>query len=168
MPQAFSASVSQRLALFIYLMFWLLLLPFAAVHFIFQWMRNKHGYDVNRLSRFGLESSENFKPNGVLIHCASVGEVVAIQTLVEQILKADPELFITITTNTTTGADRVKLLFAGRVSHAYLPYDFAPFSWLFLVRRRPSMLLINEMELWPILSTSVGGLTFRSILSMLE
>ncbi len=149
MPKAFSDSISQRLALLIYSMLWLMLLPFAAVHFIFQCMRKKHGYNTSRLSRFGIERTANVKPNGVLIHCASVGEVVAIASLVEQLLHHRPEQCITITTNTTTGADRVKLLFAGRVSHAYLPYDFAPFTWLFLIRRRPSVLLINEMELWP-------------------
>lgn len=145
----FKPSFSQKLALVAYSFVWLLIIPLTIAHFIFQLIRRKPGYSFKRLSRYGLEFSTEIQPNGLLIHCASVGEVMAIQNLVEQILSTQPRLYITITTNTTTGADRVKLLFAERVSHAYLPYDFPLFLSLFLKRRAPSKVLINEMELWP-------------------
>lgn len=149
MVALFKPSFSQKLALFVYSFVWLLITPIAIVHFIFQLIRRKPGYSLKRLSRYGFEFSTKVQSNGLLIHCASVGEVVAIQGLVEQILDTHPKLFITITTNTTTGADRVNLLFGERVSQAYLPYDFPLFLRLFLKRRAPAKVLINEMELWP-------------------
>lgn len=145
----FKPSFSQKLALVAYSFVWLLIFPLTIAHFIFQLIRRKPGYSFKRLSRYGLEFSTEIRPNGLLIHCASVGEVMAIQNLVEQILSTQPRLYITITTNTTTGANRVKSLFAERVSHAYLPYDFPLFLSLFLKSRAPSKVLINEMELWP-------------------
>lgn len=149
MTALYKPSFGHKLALLVYSFIWLLIMPITITHFIFQSLKRKPGYTLKRLSRYGLEFSAKIQPNGLIIHCASVGEVVAIQSIIEQILHTHPKLFITITTNTTTGADRVKLLFADRVSHAYLPYDFPLFLSLFLKRRAPSKVLINEMELWP-------------------
>ena len=147
MTTNFHPSTKQKIVLLIYSSLWLLIVPFAFCHFVYQFVKRKPGYTKARLSRYGFTLSKN--KSGLLIHCASVGEVVAIQNLVEQLMNTNPNQRITITTNTTTGADRVKLLFAGRVEHAYLPYDFPLFLKLFLNRERPTKVLINEMELWP-------------------
>ena len=148
MTTNFHPSTKQKIVLLVYSSLWLLIVPFAFCHFVYQFVKRKPGYTKARLSRYGFTLSKNNK-SGLLIHCASVGEVVAIQNLVEQLLNTNPNQRITITTNTTTGADRVKLLFAERVEHAYLPYDFPLFLKLFLNRERPTKVLINEMELWP-------------------
>jgi 3-deoxy-D-manno-octulosonic-acid transferase len=149
MNSIFKPSIWQKLVLLGYSLIWLIIVPFALCHFIYKLIRRKPGYTITRLSRYGFTSNQNNQKDGLLIHCASVGEVVAIQTLVEHLLSNNPNKCITITTNTTTGADRVKLLFSDRVTHAYLPYDFPVFLWLFLKRKRPTKVLINEMELWP-------------------
>lgn len=149
MTPYFKPSIKQKIALLGYSLTWLLIIPFALCHFIYQVLRRKPGYTKTRLSRYGFEFTPSKQKNGLLIHCASVGEVVAIQNLVEQLLRKYSTQSIIITTNTTTGADRVKLLFSDRVEHVYLPYDFPVFLSLFLNRRRPSKVLINEMELWP-------------------
>jgi 3-deoxy-D-manno-octulosonic-acid transferase len=149
MTASFSPSTKQKIVLLSYSLIWLLIIPFALCHFVFQVIRRKPGYSKVRLSRYGVTQNHYKHLKGLLIHCASVGEVVAIQTLVEQLLDKDPKQRITITTNTTTGADRVKLLFADRVDHAYLPYDFPLFLKLFIKMKRPTRVLINEMELWP-------------------
>ncbi len=149
MTTPFKPSAKQKIVLLGYSLVWLLIIPFALCHFIYQLVRRKPGYTRARLSRYGFILKQGNQKNGLLIHCASVGEVVTIQNLVEQLLDNNPNQRITITTNTTTGADRVRLLFANRVDHAYLPYDFPLFLKLFLNRRRPTKVLINEMELWP-------------------
>jgi 3-deoxy-D-manno-octulosonic-acid transferase len=149
MTTHFKPNTKQKIVLFGYSLLWLLIVPFALCHFFYQVLRRKPGYTKARLSRYGLTLDKNKPVNNLMIHCASVGEVVAIQNLVEQLLINHPNQRITITTNTTTGADRVKLLFADRVDHAYLPYDFPLFIKLFLKRKNPNKLLINEMELWP-------------------
>ena len=128
----FKPSIKQKIVLLGYSFIWLLIIPFALCHFFYQLVRRKPGYTKARLSRYGFTVKHDNQQNGILIHCASVGEVVAIQNLVEQLLENHPKQRITITTNTTTGADRVKLLFADRVEHAYLPYDFPLFLKQFL------------------------------------
>jgi 3-deoxy-D-manno-octulosonic-acid transferase len=149
MSTSFQSNLKQKIALVSYSLIWLLITPVALLHFIFQKLRGKAGYSRLRLSRYGWLFTQNTCRNGWLIHCASVGEVVAIQALVEQLLLQQPNRPIMLTTNTTTGADRVKLLFADRVKHAYLPYDFPLFIHAFLAQTRPEKVLINEMELWP-------------------
>ena len=149
MIKTFKPSIKQQIVLLGYSSLWLLIIPFALCHFVYQLIRRKPGYTKARLSRYGFTLKQGNHESGPLIHCASVGEVVAIQSLVVQLLDNHPNQRITITTNTTTGADRVKLLFPDRVEHTYLPYDFPLFLMLFLKRIRPTKLLINEMELWP-------------------
>jgi 3-deoxy-D-manno-octulosonic-acid transferase len=149
MTTSFYPSTKQKIMLLGYSLIWLLIIPFALCHFVYQLIKRKPGYTRARLSRYGFTLKQDNHKSDLLIHCASVGEVVAIQNLIEQLLVNNPKQRITITTNTTTGADRVKLLFANRVDHAYLPYDFPLFIKLFLNRKRPSKVLINEMELWP-------------------
>jgi 3-deoxy-D-manno-octulosonic-acid transferase len=149
MTANFRPSTKQKIVLLGYSLLWLLIIPFTLCHFIYQFVRRKPGYTKARLSRYGFTLNQKNQENSLLIHCASVGEVVAIQNLVEQLLSNNPQQRITITTHTTTGADRVKLLFAERVNHAYLPYDFPLFLKLFLNRESPAKVLINEMELWP-------------------
>ena len=149
MTSNYQPSAKQKIVLLGYSLLWLLIIPFAVCHFVYQLIRRKHGYTKTRLSRYGFTLKQSKQNNGPLIHCASVGEVVAIQNIVERLLDNNPKQRITITTNTTTGADRVKLLFADRVDHAYLPYDFPLFLKFFIIRKRPTKLLINEMELWP-------------------
>ncbi len=149
MTTSFQPNTQQKIMLFGYSLIWLLIIPFALCHFVYQMVRRKPGYTKARLSRYGFTQNRDKQINTLLIHCASVGEVVAIQNLVAQLLDNDPNQRITITTNTTTGADRVSQLFDGRVDHAYLPYDFPLFIKLFLKIKRPTKVLINEMELWP-------------------
>jgi len=149
MTKSFKPSTTQKIVLLGYSLLWLLIIPFALCHFVYQIIRRKPGYTKARLSRYGFTLSQDKQMDTLLIHCASVGEVVAIQNLVEQLLAHTPNQHITITTNTTTGADRVRLLFSDRVNHAYLPYDFPLFLKLFLKRQGATKVFINEMELWP-------------------
>ncbi len=84
--------------------------------------------------------------NPIWIHCASVGEVKAAETLVRALL---PKHAILITTNTATSKPLVNQLFGDQVSHRYLPFD-----WPFALRRfikinQPSRLWVMETEIWP-------------------
>lgn len=144
----FCTSLQQRFTRLIYSLLWLILTPLLICKLLFSQIIGKHGYTLSRWSRFGLIGHLQTS-NTLMIHCASVGEVVAIQHLVKYLLKHHPAQTIVITTNTTTGADRVQLLFDDLVLHYYLPYDFPLFLWLFLKKVKPNKVLINEMELWP-------------------
>lgn len=89
------------------------------------------------------------KPNGIIIHASSVGEVIAATPLVKRIQQQYPDLPITFTTVTPTGSDRVISAFGHQVNHLYLPYDLP-----FVIRRfidfvQPKLCIVIETEIWP-------------------
>ncbi len=87
--------------------------------------------------------------NGIIIHAASVGEVIAITPLVKVLQKNYPHLPITFTTVTPTGSERVKVAFGSSVSHFYLPYDMPYTIKKFLNFIQPKAIIVVETELWP-------------------
>ena len=62
--------------------------------------------------------------DGIVIHAASVGEVIAATPLVKRIQKDYPHLPITFTTVTPTGSERVKAAFGETVTHCYFALRF--------------------------------------------
>lgn len=101
--------------------------------------------------RYGLYASSQTppKPNGVLIHAASVGEVIAATPLVKAIQRCYPDLPITLTTVTPTGSERVKEAFGDQVSHFYLPYDLPGAIKRFIRFIQPKVCIVIETEIWP-------------------
>ena len=110
----------------------------------------KESNSRKRLSeRYGLYCKlSSPKPNGVLIHAASVGEVIAAVPLIKRIQHDYPHLPITITTMTPTGSDRVKAVFGESVTHVYLPYDLPDAVARFIRFVQPSLVVVIETELW--------------------
>ncbi len=101
--------------------------------------------------RYGLYASSQTppKPNGVLIHAASVGEVIAATPLVKAIQRCYPDLPIILTTVTPTGSERVKAAFGDQVSHFYLPYDLPGVIKRFIRFIQPKVCIVIETEIWP-------------------
>ncbi|GJJ81111.1 lipid IV(A) 3-deoxy-D-manno-octulosonic acid transferase [Pasteurella canis] len=89
------------------------------------------------------------KPNGIVIHAASVGEVIAATPLIKQIQLQYPDLPMTVTTVTPTGSDRVKAAFTETVSHVYLPYDLPDAVNRFINFIQPKVCIVIETEIWP-------------------
>lgn len=82
----------------------------------------------------------------IWLHCTSVGEVKAAQSLIESTLTQQA---VMITTTTPSGAAACQQLFGSRVQHAYLPLD-----WPYAIRRflnavQPQALWVVETEIWP-------------------
>jgi len=82
------------------------------------------------------------------IHCASVGEVLAVRPLVEQWRAKYPNRPLLITTMTPTGAEQVAKTFPF-AEHRYLPMDWRCSVRRALKRLECRHLLIVETELWP-------------------
>lgn len=99
------------------------------------------------------------------LHCASVGEVLAAKTLVNQWLEAHPDKQLLITTVTPTGEEQVQKWFAGRVQHRYLPLDHKVCVQRALKHLSCPQLAIIETELWPNLLTAVKakGMTIQIV-----
>ncbi|MGX2966677.1 lipid IV(A) 3-deoxy-D-manno-octulosonic acid transferase [Ursidibacter sp. B-7004-1] len=89
------------------------------------------------------------KANGIVIHAASVGEVIAATPLIKAIRTQYPQLAITVTTVTPTGSERVKSAFGDSLSHIYLPYDLPDAINRFLKFVKPKLFVVIETELWP-------------------
>ena len=87
--------------------------------------------------------------DGIVIHAASVGEVIAATPLVKRIQKDYPHLPITFTTVTPTGSERVKAAFGDSAMHCYLPYDLPCVINRFLDFIQPKVFIVIETELWP-------------------
>jgi len=132
---------------------YLILICFAApVAALTAWLRGRRDPSRReRLSdRFGRPQLEVSKPV-LWVHAASMGEVQAGAVLVRRLLKEYPTHQVVVTTQTTTGAARVKELFGNQVQHCYLPYDLPFAVGGFLDRVQPRLALILETELWPTL-----------------
>jgi len=139
-------------ALLIYRVILLLLMPILLLALLFRSISNPQ-YRQRLSERLGFFpntcSSKPHNKGGIVVHAASVGEVIALTPFVEQLLKQYPHLPITVTTFTPTGSAQVKKQFSTRVQHAFLPLDVFPCTQLFLTRLQPKLMIFMETELWP-------------------
>jgi 3-deoxy-D-manno-octulosonic-acid transferase len=134
-------------ALWLYRFAFVILTPIILLLFIVRSRKNYH-YRQRLFERLGFLPKQ-LNDNSIIIHAASVGEVIAIKSFVETLLKQYPQTIITITTFTPTGSAQVSKLFAERVQHCYLPLDNGISSWLFLQQLKPKVMVFMETELWP-------------------
>ncbi len=134
-------------SLFLYRFFLLLLTPLILLVFIIR-SKNNPLFRQRLLERLGLLPHKVVK-RSIIIHAASVGEVIAIKQFVELLLTQNPTTTVTITTFTPTGSAQVKKQFGERVQHYYLPLDNFISTALFLWRLQPKAIVFMETELWP-------------------
>ena len=118
--------------------------------YVLRGKKNK-GYRAHFKERFGFVSKSLFTIKGkpLVVHCASVGEVLAAAPLIKALQKQHPQLNILITCNTPTGREQIINQFKNTVACSYLPMDFAFSTARFLKRINPQALCILETELWP-------------------
>jgi 3-deoxy-D-manno-octulosonic-acid transferase len=123
--------------------------------------------EAHRLhERFGQASQR--RPTGLLIwvHAASVGETNSVLPLIDDMLAAQTDLQILLTTGTVTSAQIVaahqtrQKNATRRLIHQYAPLDRRPWVMRFLAYWRPQAALWVESEIWPnmILACEAHGL----------
>lgn len=119
--------------------------------------RKQPAYRKRLWERYGVyDETEKPKAKGVIIHAASVGEVIAATPLIKEIGKKYPNLPLIVTTVTPTGSERVNAAFSNSVSHFYLPYDLPDAVERFLNFVDPKLMIVIETELWPNLIRKVN------------
>ncbi len=123
-----------------------LFLPFILIGFAWRSL-NQQAYRQRLKERLGL--IKGLKPGGIIIHAASVGEVIALKPFIDMTLENFTETQLTITTFTPTGSERVIETFGERVQHCYIPIDAPACINQFLSVLKPKVLVIMETELWP-------------------
>ena len=138
--------------LLIYRVILLLLLPVLLLALFIRSI-NHSSYRQRLSERLGFFPNPSTAPSnykdGIVVHAASVGEVIALTPFVESLLLQYPQLPITITTFTPTGSAQVKKHFGERVQHSFLPLDVYPCTQLFLQRLQPKLMIFMETEFWP-------------------
>jgi len=139
--------VRYQLSLMLYRLISLCLLPIIGVLLLFRSSKQK-AYRQRLNERFGF-LPRALKPGGIVVHAASVGEVIALKSFITQLLEAKPKTIVTVTTFTPTGSAQVKKLFDDRVQHCYLPLDSTLCVAAFLNKLKPQAMVFMETELWP-------------------
>jgi 3-deoxy-D-manno-octulosonic-acid transferase len=141
----------------IYLLYSLLLgagMLLSAPYWAFQMLR--HGkYRKGFHERFGQvpsrlrtgRSAAQARPV-IWVHAVSVGEVLAIHGLVEELRRRFPEHRIVVTTTTDSGQSLARKRF-GEENVFYFPIDFAFAILPYLRVLRPQLVVIAETEFWP-------------------
>jgi 3-deoxy-D-manno-octulosonic-acid transferase len=84
----------------------------------------------------------------IWVHAVSVGEVLAVAGLVEELQRRFPQHRIYISTTTDSGQALARKRF-GEASVFYFPMDFAFAIRRYLRALRPQMVVIAETEFWP-------------------
>jgi 3-deoxy-D-manno-octulosonic-acid transferase len=115
-------------------------------------MIKRGGYKKDFKYRFGLFKKlpkRKFGKKRLWIQAVSVGEVKALEKLINLLVGSD--LYeIVLTTTTSTGYELAHRMYANKILFVGLfPFDFWLFSWLAWKRIFPHLAILMESEIWP-------------------
>jgi 3-deoxy-D-manno-octulosonic-acid transferase len=104
---------------------------------------------ASRLGRIPPNLIRNTDARPVIwVHAVSVGEVLAVGGLVEQMRRSFPNFRVLISTTTNTGQELARKRFAEE-SVFYFPLDFAFAVRPYLQALKPELVVLVETEFWP-------------------
>lgn len=101
--------------------------------------------------RWGLlpESFQQSRREAIWVHAVSVGETLAIASLVQELQRRHPEVNIFMSHVTPAGREAGEKRLPELRGRFYLPLDWQGPVWRVLNRIRPALLIIMETEIWP-------------------
>ncbi len=99
--------------------------------------------------RFGRIPYQEAAPGAIWVHAVSLGEMLAVAGLIQQMEKAFPERKIYLSHVTPAGREAGEKRLPSIAGRFYLPLDWRWITRKALARIRPSLLVIVETELWP-------------------
>jgi 3-deoxy-D-manno-octulosonic-acid transferase len=131
----------------LYQLLQIITLPLLGIYLSIRRIKKKSAFG-NLKERLGIVPSIHpVCPQPIWIHAVSVGEILSIQNLVDQI-KEKKNAKCYVTTGTPTGKNIAqKNLNANQIS--FLPFDFLPSMLLAFKRIKPSAIIVVEAETWP-------------------
>jgi 3-deoxy-D-manno-octulosonic-acid transferase len=88
------------------------------------------------------------KSGSIWVHAVSVGEVLAVSHLIDELLRQHPERQIFVSTTTATGQNLARQRF-GENRVFFMPLDFGFAVRRYLNALRPQLIVIAETEFWP-------------------
>jgi len=125
----------------------LVFLIFAIFYLPLYFLRAKFHRGFSR--RLGFLPSDLNLDRPIWIHAVSVGEVIAVKGLIEELRKAYPQKRLVISTVTETGNKLAKNLIKEGDFLTYLPLDFSFIIKKVIKKVNPSIFIIAETEIWP-------------------
>ena len=139
-----------KLLLFIYKILSIIFIPIVIIIVIFRVLQGK---EINSRIKERFAFSSVKRPQGKLIwiNASSIGEYLAIISLIKKIRKIKPKTKILITTNTKTSAILAKKIKDKNIIHQFTPQDNLLVIKKFLNYWKPSLVLWMESEFWPII-----------------
>ncbi len=140
----------------LYTIIFYLALPFLALFMCWKGRKDPN-YAKGLKERYGFYHKEKKPtPQGILVHAASVGEVMLATSFIKALQKHYPHLAITLSTMTPTGAQQARQNFGASITHCYLPFD-VPFAVRrFLAFIQPQVVVVIETEIWANLFTHLA------------
>ena len=102
------------------------------------------------------------RPDGAVVwfHGVSVGESLSALPVIECLRTERPDLFVVITTATTTSAEILSRRLPAGVIHQFAPIDTPQAAAAFLDHWRPALAVFIESDIWPNL---LSGLAMRQV-----
>ena len=89
-------------------------------------------------------------------HAASVGESLALLSLINRVLRDYPGASVMVTTGTVTSAKLMADRLPSGAFHQYMPVDHPAWVAQFLDHWRPSFVVWSESEFWPNMLTEIS------------
>ena len=135
--------------LILYNFIWLFILPFIVIRLFIKSIKSRSFIYLSAIwQRFGFATKNQNKKDNIWLHAVSMGEVKVALAFIDEFNKQASYNFI-LTTTTDTGLNHAKSHKPTNTIVNFTPFDFLPFTWLFLSRIKPKALIIVETEIWP-------------------
>jgi 3-deoxy-D-manno-octulosonic-acid transferase len=100
----------------------------------------------------------------IWIHCASIGEFKAANTLIDTLIQKFTDYRILVTTVTATGSQSVIDTYQSKVLHHYPPLDLPIIVNKYIKKINPSICIFLEKEIWPNLIHALNKNNIPSLL----
>jgi 3-deoxy-D-manno-octulosonic-acid transferase len=131
--------------------------PLLVFYFVYRWARDSR-YARGFSERLGgaPQSFQPTPPGAIWLHAVSVGEVISAMGLLREIRERSPSIPLHVSVTTVAGRDLAEERLRGLVDgifHAPIDYAFAVRQ--VLGRVQPSLVVILETEIWPVLYREV-------------
>ena len=133
---------------FFYQLLILITLIFSPLILLVRFLKNKE--DKKRfIEKFSIISKEKNRNNLIWIHAASVGEVMSIVPLIDELEKNQKVKKILLTTSTLSSSKIFSNFKFKKTIHQFFPIDFFFLTSIFINHWKPKIAIFVDSEIWP-------------------
>lgn len=107
-----------------------------------------HKYGATVREKYGEVPARAGEKPCLLLHAVSVGEAVAVRTVIDEFSRRHPDWEVRVSVSTATGR-QVAIDKYGAERVCFFPLDLSAWVRRFFDRVRPTAILLMELEVWP-------------------